>query len=114
MRWHCALTFLAATLLAACNRGDPSNSAAPTQSNGTKAASQTASAQPFTRIVLRDVQGLFGGQDVWVEANGRVVVQIVRMPEVKRFEMKVTQADVAALQESIRAHHFEALTVQLV
>ena len=41
-------------------------------------ASQPASGLKLDRLALRDVQGLFGGQDLWLFADGRLVSQAVR------------------------------------
>ncbi|HUT59766.1 MAG TPA: protease inhibitor I42 family protein [Phycisphaerae bacterium] len=38
----------------------------------------------FQSVVLRDVQGLSGGQDLWLFADGRLIVQVVRFGDRTR------------------------------
>ena len=54
----------------------------------------------FARVTLRDVQGLWGGQDLWLDADGKLVVQTVHMADrlkgTKRFTTQLSAEQVAA------------------
>mgnify|MGYP000052914573 CR=1 FL=1 len=62
---------------------------------------RSAEVSSFRGLVLRDVQGLHGGRNVYVSANGSVVVQRVRSSETglyeRRFGFKLDAKELAAL-----------------
>ena len=91
--------------LVACNPSSVESSPAGTQSHS-----------PFLRIMLRDVQGLYGGSDVWLYAEGWVVVQSVdlrgRDKEFRRYESKATEGELQAIQQLIELHHFSTLALR--
>lgn len=79
---------------------------------GSTAARPTQSAATFSRIALADVQGLEGGQSVYVQSDGRGFVQAVgpdpTAPELgeSRFELRVAPATMRALGELIASRNF--------
>ncbi len=79
---------------------------------GMSAAAGRASDQ----FVLRDVQGLWGGRDLWIKGNGKAVVQFVgragRVPGGKaaRYTFTVPLADIKALRKHLRTQRFFAIT----
>ncbi len=74
---------------------------------------QWASTRPldpadFTRLVLRDVQGLHGGRNVYVGNDGNVTVQAVTPTETglreQRFEFRLTDDERQALRQLLVQH----------
>lgn len=63
---------------------------------------------PFERLVLRDVQGLEGGRNVYVRADGLVTVQVVTPTESglaeKRYELKLSDTQRQALHTLLDQH----------
>jgi len=64
----------------------------------------------FQQIVLRDVQGLWGGQDLWLSGNGRLIVRIVD-PEkgdkaVSQYGLQLPQARVAETGKLVAERNF--------
>ena len=74
------------------------------------------SPKAFTKVVLRDVQGLFGGQDLWVFSDGRVIVQVVTSPSdtrgMLRYEMQATPLELDSIQALLDQHHFSDLKIE--
>jgi hypothetical protein len=66
----------------------------------------TVSPSPFQEIVLRDVQGLWGGNDLWLYADGRLIVQIAKPPSVLRYESLATAQEMKLVQELLDNHRF--------
>lgn len=64
------------------------------------------------RVALRDVQGLFGGRNLYLRADGRAVLQRVGpgMAET-RYEATLRPAELAALQRLLGDHHFFAIEI---
>jgi hypothetical protein len=53
---------------------------------------------PKCKVALRDIQGLFGGQDVYVDGSGDCIVRLVEKGNEKRFSLKLAQEEAAALR----------------
>ena len=72
---------------------------------------------PLEALVLQDVQGLFGGQSLWVSADRTAYVQLVgrRAGEPalweRRYKTTLTAEEWAEAERLIRAHHL--LTVKM-
>jgi hypothetical protein len=81
------------------------------------AAAGKAGALPVL-FVLRDVQGLWGGRDLWIRGDGKAWVQFVgRAGKVPgngrlRFELTVPPARLRALQKEVEAQRFFAITTR--
>lgn len=74
---------------------------------------------PLRSVVLRDVQGLWGGHALWAWDEGKVVVQVVGKTPMgrtglweKRYERKLTADQWAEIERLIGAHHFLTLEVK--
>lgn len=68
----------------------------------------TAEVPEFRRLVLRDVQGLHGGRNVYVSADGTVAVQIVAPTETglheRRYEFKLNVDQLKDLRTLLGQH----------
>ena len=70
----------------------------------------------FDRVVLLDVQGLFGGRDLWLAADGAAHCRIVRPPREgesglreTRFAFTMPQAELDALRRLLEQHDVSGL-----
>jgi hypothetical protein len=76
-----------------------------------------ATSQPplrFKAFVLYDVQGLWGGQDLWVGEDGRGYAQLIRkggLP-VRRYRVRLSPEEVAELERLLGVHDFMNLTTR--
>jgi len=84
-------------------------------------ASFARAAEPakFDRVVLLDVQGLFGGRNVWVSHDGTGWCKIVRRPKPGEtglmemlYRVKLSQDETAALAELVRAHDVSSIRMR--
>jgi hypothetical protein len=73
---------------------------------------------PLRTIVLRDVQGYWGGQNVWLSADGMAVVQVVGSPPPgksglweKRYRLQLDDQYMAALERLVGEHDFLNLKI---
>lgn len=67
---------------------------------------------PFDTLTLRDVQGLHGGQNLYLRADGRCVVQAVQAGIVEeRFELTLSAEQLTALAEVLSAHDLAAIEI---
>ena len=77
---------------------------------GEAATPAAAAGVGFARITLRDVQGLWGGHDLWLDADGKLVVQAVRPADrdkaVKRYAAELPPDQVAAVDKLVADHKF--------
>ena len=65
---------------------------------------------PFDQLMLRDVQGLFGGRNLFVRASGECVLQhVVRGQQETRYVATLSAADLEALSDVLRAHDLAAV-----
>ncbi|MCX5683629.1 MAG: hypothetical protein NT049_08095 [Planctomycetota bacterium] len=53
---------------------------------------------PKCKVALRDIQGLMGGQDVYLDGSGDCIVRIAAKGNEKRFSLKLAQEEVAAVR----------------
>jgi hypothetical protein len=87
----------------------------PSGTPSTSGKQATAASKPFKKIVLRDVQGLLGGQDLWIFADGRMVVQIVKSPGspagMQRYEMSLTGTALGITADVLDQSHFSTLNI---
>ncbi len=70
-------------------------------------------------VVLLDVQGLFGGRDLWIAADGKAVCRIVSPPgrgekglQETRYEFDLSEEQRAALNELLRKHDFFSIRIR--
>ena len=65
---------------------------------------------PLKSVVLRDVQGLFGGQNLWASADGTAFVQTVGHSQAvaglaeRRSRLKLTAAQWSEIERLVGAH----------
>lgn len=68
----------------------------------------------FETVTLKDVQGLFGGQNIFIDRQGKVFVQIVKPGNFeKRYSLKLTAAEVAELNGLLEKNSFSTIQVEL-
>ena len=65
----------------------------------------------FSQIVLLDVQGLFGGQDLWLSSDGKAVCRFVGqgVPQETRFEFEASREQLARLRDALQKHDFSSI-----
>ncbi|MBN1997141.1 hypothetical protein JW935_06285 [candidate division KSB1 bacterium] len=70
-------------------------------------------ADNFDQIALLDVQGLWGGRDLWIAADGTAYSRVVVRPEEgqsglqeTRYQFKVSDQQISALHKLFRDHRF--------
>ena len=74
----------------------------------------------FDQIVLLDVQGLWGGRDLWVAADGKAWVRYVAPPkkadqpglQEEIYKFSITEDGMKTLLGLIREHHFFAIQIK--
>jgi len=73
----------------------------------------------FDRVILLDVQGLFGGRDLWIAADGEAHGRIVRPPgqgqsslQETRFCLTVPAAEMGELRRLLERHDVGAIQTQ--
>lgn len=90
-------------------RPAPATSAMPTAKEGERAPlPDNATAKflgpegdwPKCRLVLRDVQGLFGGEDIDIRGSGECTIRVVAAGKEKRFRLKLTAEETLALRRA--------------
>lgn len=70
------------------------------------------------RFALRDVQGLWGGRDLWIKGNGKAIVQFVGRAgrvsggKAARYAFTVPPADMKALRNHLKTQRFFAITTK--
>ncbi len=65
-------------------------------------AAEQAGPDSLLSLSLRDVQGLFGGQNLWLRADGLLIVQKVATGQVeKRFELQLEPEIVAVVERLV-------------
>jgi len=70
------------------------------------------------KLVLRDVQGLFGGQDFYLKKDGTLTVVIAKPVEGKpglqasEYASKLDEKEMAALIELLKKHDFVSIRTQ--
>lgn len=71
--------------------------------------------QKLKQMILLDVQGLFGGRELWVYPDGKAIARLVRVPqsektkssfEETRYEFIFSQKQNTQLLYLIKKHHF--------
>jgi hypothetical protein len=71
----------------------------------------------YRQIVLRDVQGLYGGRNIYVFPDGRVVAQIVTPTETglheRRFNMMLTKDQQESLRRLLSQHSLSRIHIPL-
>ena len=87
--------------------------AACSQSATSGASEETASPQTLDQVVLLDVQGLWGGQDLWVSIDGKAICRFVKPPEKgesglqeTRYAFVLSEEQRATLRELITKRSF--------
>jgi len=64
-------------------------------------------------VVLLDVQGLHGGQDLYVWSDGTVVVQVVgKGRQERRYRLRWDAARIRELEELLRRHRFFSIRIR--
>ena len=65
----------------------------------------------FSQIVLLDVQGLFGGQDLWLSSDGKAVCRFVGqgVPQETRFEFEASREQLARFRDALQKHDFSSI-----
>lgn len=105
-----AIAFCVSLILLGCSPPTPT----PTRTS-TPTSTSTSPPKPFEKLVLRDVQGFSGGQDLWLYSDGRMVVQVVTTPSgekgLRRYETTATAAELLAVQNLLDQHHFADLKI---
>ena len=85
------------------------------------AASPAAQTRPaggaaFEKVVLRDVQGLFGGQDLWLSAEGQLTVQVVRparnISPCMRYSRRLEANELARIGSLLAEHKFQEIQIK--
>ena len=67
---------------------------------------------PFKTVVLKDGQGLFGGQNVYVNAKGTCIVQVVVAGNREsRYELALTPGKIKELENLLSQHNFWAIRI---
>src|SRR5262245_33693282 len=107
MRVHAAVLGVIAITLAGCGRGEVEDTGTP------------GPPVPLKQIVLHDIQGMHGGDALWVAEDGTTVVQVVTpAPPGKiglwenRYQAKVTNEQRAEIERLVGAHDFLRLTIK--
>jgi hypothetical protein len=74
---------------------------------------------PLKSFVLHDVQGLFGGEALWVGEDNSAIVQVVGAPPPaksglweKRYKLTVTKEQRAEFERLVGAHDFLRLKIR--
>jgi hypothetical protein len=69
--------------------------------------------QQLDQVILLDVQGLWGGQDLWISDDGQAVCRIAVAPtrgqsalQEKRYRFEVSDEERATLLRSVNRHRF--------
>src|SRR6185437_179547 len=84
--------------------------------------SRPAGARPsltFSRLILLDVQGLWGGQNIFLSHDGTLWVQLIgRLSNAAsgfqetRYKLKLKPADIEDLQRLLANHHFPQIQIK--
>jgi hypothetical protein len=68
------------------------------------------------QVVLLDVQGLWGGRDVWISMDGKAVCRLVTRPQKgqsglqeTRYSFELSKEQLATLAECLKKHNFLAI-----
>jgi hypothetical protein len=71
------------------------------------------------QVVLLDVQGLWGGADLWVSSDGRAVCRFVARPaegeaglQESRYAFELSEDQQAALANQVRGHDFFSIRTE--
>jgi len=67
----------------------------------------------FDQAVLLDVQGLYGGRDLWLSSDGKAVCRFVGqgVPQETRFEFEASREQLARLRNALQKHGFSSIWV---
>lgn len=77
---------------------------------GTPPATTTASVDS---VSLEDVQALFGGQNIWITSNGKVIAQVVEPGlEEKRYELDLDPGQFAEVEALLAKHQFAKIEIK--
>ncbi len=109
-----AILFCTLLLLFGCSPTTSTSSPTPTRTS-IPTSTSASTPKPFEKLVLRDVQGFSGGQDLWLYADGRIVVQVVTTPSgekgLRRYETTATAAELQSVQNLLDQHHFADIKI---
>jgi hypothetical protein len=111
------LTLMAAVLLVSCQKdGMPaSNRTASVESASPAKESMPTSTHTAAveSVSLQDVQTLFGGQNLWLSSNGKVIAQVVEPGlKEKRYELTLASDEVAELEQLLAKHDFAKIQLK--
>jgi len=72
--------------------------------------------EQLDQVILLDVQGLWGGQDLWVSANGKAVCRFVAPPtgnqsglQETRYSFVLSAQQQVSLLELVKKHNFSSI-----
>jgi hypothetical protein len=68
-------------------------------------------ASPFSQIVLKDVQPLWGGRNLYLWHDGSLYIQIVEQGQENRYATQITPEQVAELDSLLHEHNFAAIEI---
>jgi hypothetical protein len=60
---------------------------------------------PLKEIVFSDLDGLYGGEQIWVSADGTAYTRVVSMKKEKRYKRQITAERWAEIERLVGAHH---------